>query len=305
MTSPGLLNQGVFLTKWFENRIKSNKNVLLAITGSTGSGKTYSCLNAGEDWYKYYFKEEYPIDNVCFGLAILAKRINDLHKSGKLRKGDLFILEEAGANFGNLDFQNKLSKMFNYILQSFRSMNLIVIMNLPVLTMLNKSARQLIHGHFITCGIDYNTKQTKLKPYFHQLNQNTGKSYWKYPRVRLNNKVITLQRLKFNKPTDKLIIAYEHNKQKYVFNLTEEFVKEAEKNDRASLLKSSRKDLSPVQLDILNSLNDGLTKQEIAIKRSCTVRTIDAAMQVIKKKGYDLQIFKNMKNDSSNIHGLT
>jgi len=132
MTSSNLLKEGVFLNKWFDNRISSNKNVLLSITGSTGSGKTYSCLNAGESWYAYKFNEDFPIDNVCFGLSILVKRINDLHKSGKLRKGDLFILEEAGANFGNLDFQNKLSKMFNYILQSFRSMNLIVIMNLPV-----------------------------------------------------------------------------------------------------------------------------------------------------------------------------
>lgn len=303
MTSNSLLKEGVFLNKWFESRIRSNKNVLLAISGSTGSGKTYSCLDGGESWYHYYFKEEFPIENVCFGLSILVKRINDLHKAGKLRKGDLFILEEAGANFGNLDFQNKLSKMFNYILQSFRSMNLIVIMNLPVLTMLNKAARQLIHGHFITCGIDYANKKTKVKPYFHQLNQGTGKSYWKYPRIRINGKIITLQRLKFNKPTDELINAYELNKQKYVFNLTNEFVQEAEKHDRANLMKSNRAVLTEIQNDVLMGLDSGMTKQEIAIKRGCSVRNVERCMQYIRKKGYDLSKYKNNGKSNNALSG--
>lgn len=297
MTSQSLLKEGVFLNKWFESRINSNKNVLLAFTGSTGSGKTFSCLNAGENWYTYYFKEkEFPIENVCFGLSILARRINELHKQGKLRKGELFILEEAGANFGNLDFQNKLSKMFNYILQSFRSMNLIVLMNLPVLTMMNKSARQLIHGHFITCGIDYKSKQTKVKPYFHQLNQNTGKSYWKYPRIRINGKVITLERLKFNKPRDELIGSYEHNKQKFVFSLTEEFVAEAEKNDKTTMLKMKRKELTEPQLKVFNLAESGLTVKDIAISLGVTESAIYTHMRFIRKKGYDIDKFLKKKN---------
>lgn len=290
--SGSILKEGLFLNKWFDNRIKSNKNVLLGITGSTGSGKTFSCLSAGESWYEYNFNEEYPIDNVCFGLAILAKRINDLHKSGKLRKGELFILEEAGANFGNLDFQNKLSKMFTYILQSFRSMNLIVIMNLPVLTMLNKSARQLLHGHFITCGIDYQTKQTKLKPFFHQLNQSTGKSYWKFPRMRVNDKVITLQRLKFNKPSDRLIELYETNKQKFVFDLTEDFVREAEKNDKKDLIKMKRKELSPEQTKVMNLLTQGNSIKEIAVILKCSESNVYFNVSRIKKKGYDVTNFQ-------------
>ena len=204
----------------------------------------------------------------------------------------MFILEEAGANFGNLDFQNKLSKMFTYILQSFRSMNLIVIMNLPVLTMLNKSARQLLHGHFITCGIDYQTKQTKLKPFFHQLNQSTGKSYWKFPRMRVNDKVITLQRLKFNKPSDRLIELYETNKQKFVFDLTEDFVREAEKNDKKDLIKMKRKELSPEQTKVMNLLTQGNSIKEIAVILKCSESNVYFNVSRIKKKGYDVTNFQ-------------
>lgn len=299
MRSGNLLKEGVFLNKWFDSRIRNNKNVLLAFTGSTGSGKTFSCLSTGENWYTYKFKEQFPIENVCFGISILVKRINDLHKSGKLRKGDLFILEEAGANFGNLDFQNKLNKMFNYILQSFRSMNLIVLMNLPVLTMLNKSARQLIHGHFITSGIDFEHKQTKVKPYFHQLNQNSGKSYWKYPRVRLNGKVITLQRMKFNKPTESLIKSYEVNKSRYVFDLTDEFMEQAEKKEKDALLKGARKVLTDIQQETYDGIMQGLTKEQIAYNRGRTVQSIEASIRSIIKKGYEIK--KYLKRENSKI----
>jgi len=133
------IKQGEFLYKWMYNRtIGRNQNVILAFTGGTGTGKTYSCLNIGEQWYENKFKQEFPIDHCCFDLGQLMKRIITLSKNGKLRKGELFILEEAGANFGNLDFQKKISKLFSYILQSFRSMNLILLMTVPVLTMINK-----------------------------------------------------------------------------------------------------------------------------------------------------------------------
>jgi DNA-binding CsgD family transcriptional regulator len=304
MTSVNIMNTGEFLNKWFEARIKHNKNVLLAYSGSTGSGKTYSCLNTGENWYKFHFKEKFPVDNVCFGLATLAKRINELHKSGKLRKGELFILEEAGANFGNLDFQNKISKMFNYILQSFRSMNLIVIMNLPVLTMLNKSARQLIHGHFITCGIDYQLNQTKVKPYLHQLNQVTGKSYWKYPRLRVQGKIITLERLRFNKPEPLLIQAYEFHKENFVFSLTEDFVQEALKDANKELLKSSRDKLTEKQHKVLDLVVQGLNQREIGERLGVEQASIHYHCKAIIKKGYDLEKYtknKNLKNSKNRL----
>jgi len=83
-----------------------------------------------------------------------------LLSGGELRKGEIIIFEEAGVNMGSLDFQNKVSRMFNYVLQSFRSMNIGILFNLPYLTMLNKQARMLLHFSMESAGVD--PKQKKL-----------------------------------------------------------------------------------------------------------------------------------------------
>lgn len=256
---------------------------------SHNSSKTFDCLSCGESWYEYRFKEKYPIENVCFSIGALAKRIHYQNKEGKLRKGEMFVLEEAGANFGSLDFQNKLNKMFNYILQSFRSMNLIVVMNLPVLTMLNKSARQLIHAHFITAGIDFEKNEAKVKPYFHQLNQHTGKSYWKFPKARIQGKATKLERIKFKKPTEELIEHYEKAKHGFVFDLTEDLVNEVEKDEREHLLSiaKSRKGLSIGQLEVIEMLCTGMTQKEIAQSKGCTLSNVSQMLSSAHKNGYD------------------
>jgi DNA-directed RNA polymerase specialized sigma24 family protein len=296
--SKDIFEIGGFLNHWFDSRISANKNIIITITGNTGSGKTFDALSCCEEWYKYKFNEEYNVDNVCFGIGELAKRINVLKKEGKLRKGEAFIFEEAGANFGNLDFQNKINKMFNYILQSFRSMNLVLIMTLPVLTMLNKSGRQLLHAHFVTAGIDFETKVSKVRPYFHQLNQHTGKSYWKYPRVKVNGKTITLQKLKFIKPSERLIELYEAKKETFVFDLTQDLVDAVDKDEREKKLKiaMSRKGLSEMESRIVDLLVKDKTKEEIAEILGCSLRNVNDRLNNAHKKGYDWKEYvKNQK----------
>src|SRR4030043_2487267 len=131
--------EGEFFNRWAHNRILKNKNILGAITGPTGSGKTYSLISLCENYYKNVLNKKFPIENICFSLGAVARRLD----SGELKTGEILILEEAGCNLGSLDFQNKMSKMFTYILQSFRSMNLGLIMTLPVLTMLDRKSTRL------------------------------------------------------------------------------------------------------------------------------------------------------------------
>jgi len=287
---------GAFLNKWFYNRtVVNNKNIILPFTGATGSGKSYSALSVGESWYKFEFNEKFPITHVCFDLGILMERILTLHKEKKLRKGDLFILEEAGANFGNLEFQNKISKMFSYILQSFRSMNLILILTVPVLTMINKTARQLVHAHFITAGINYDDKRSKVRPYFHQLAQKSGKSYWKYPRVRIKGKMVKIERLTFTIPSSELIEEYEKEKTRFVVDIGEDFLQEYRRIENAKLIKGARDQLTDVQMEVFTLLQQGLNSTEIAKKRGTAQSSVSATLKIIRNKGYRVKMPKKME----------
>ena len=288
------LKEGEFFNTWAHNRFKNNKNILGVICGPTGSSKTYDSLSLCENYYKNILNKQFPIENVCFSLYAVAKRLQE----GNLVKGEILILEEAGANLGNLDFQHKLAKMFTYILQSFRSRNIGLIMTLPVFTMLNKSARQLIHFHFITTTINFEKKIAKVKPFFHQLNSKTGVSYWKYPRVKIKGRKRKIKRLLFSIPSKELLIKYEIQKTKFVGGITQEFMDEFARLEEKRVMKESRNELDKgAQLDTYKMILKGMNVEQIATERGVCARTVYDTIKIIEKKGFECKISKISKEN--------
>jgi hypothetical protein len=271
--------------KWERHRIDNNKNVITVTTGQTGSGKSMMDLRRAELCYQRRFNKVFPVrTNVCFSIAQLMKLIT----SGELKKGDIVILEEAGFNAGSQDWQNRATKMFNYLLQTFRSMNVCLYMNLPVLSMLAKQARQLVHLHFETNGINFETQKVRVKPLAHQLNQQTGKSYWKFLRVHFKNKVKKIQRMEFSLPSLELRNIYEAQKAKFLSEMTKEFTDELEEKERAKLDKMARDDLTERQRELYNQLMDGRKPVELAKERNISTAAVYEMINAIKNKGYKI-----------------
>lgn len=283
--------EGEFFCKWLYQRlIVKNKNVLGANLGPTGSGKSYRDLRMAELWYKYYFKEEFPVEHICFGVT----QVMELISSGKLRKGDIIIFEESGVNLGNLDFQNKVSKMFTYVLQSFRSMNIAIFFNLPYFSMLNKSARMLLHYTFESMEIDHARELNICKPKFLQVNQVTGKIYPKYQK-RTIPKVgnIKVKRLGFSLPSDYIIEAYEKKKLQFLAEITSEYTEHLRELEREKNQKLERPELTDVELEVYNLACKGLMGKEIAQLLGKVPSTISETLTRVKRKGYLVKIEPN------------
>ena len=267
--------------------VNRNQNVLVAVTGGTGTGKSYGCHRIAELWYEQQFGERYPVEiNTCFSIDQLMLRLNDKEPKKKLRRGELLILEEAGANFGSLDFQHKVSKMFGYVLQSFRSMNVGILFNLPVLSMMNKSARLLIHTHLITMGINYHDKTCKFKPLFRQVNQQQGKVYEKYLRVKVGKFIRPVKRFSYKMPSAPTVRLYEQRKLAFVSDLNEDFVIDLRKRENEAMLKSARRGLTEKQQEVYNYLTMGLNAYQIAEKTEKTFQAVYDTIKIIKRKGY-------------------
>lgn len=287
------LGEGEIFCKWLYSRlIKNNKNVLGAELGATGSGKSYRDLRKIELWYKYYLKEKVPTENICFGVPTVMQLIS----SGKLRKGEVIIFEEAGANLGSLDFQNKVSKMMTYVLQSFRSMNIGIFFNLPYLSMLNKTARMLLHYSFESAGIDQQKKINKCKPKFHQVNQTTGKIYFKYPIVKVNSRTRKVKRFSFSLPSKYLIDAYEKKKAQYLSDLTNKYNKELD-------IMVNGKDKSPEEIEfkaygLYRLTNEGkrmYSQEKIANMLNISQRSVCNYIKRVEKYNMMLEEEKNAK----------
>jgi len=283
--------EGEFFCKWLYSRLlKNNKNVLTAELGGTGSGKSYRDLRKAELWYKYYLKKPFPVENICFGVGDLMRRLT----SGKLVKGEILIFEEAGANLGSLDFQDKICKMFTYVLQSFRSMNIAIFFNLPYLSMLNKQARMLIHYSGESLRIDYEKQKNICKGRFHQTSQVAGKTYRKKPKVKLigRRKSMKIKTFSYNMPSPELALAYEQKKAKYLSESQESFMKEIAKREQDSYNKMQRANLTPKQLKTKELLEQGLTQKEIAEEMGVDSGIISRRVGAIKKKGYKIEDVK-------------
>jgi len=285
------IKEGEVICKWFEGRvITRNKNVIAAISGPTGSGKSYWCLSLSEVWYKRRFNEEFPVEkNTCFSIGKAIRRLDELLKSNTLRRGEILIIEEAGVINNALDFQNKISKLFNFVLQSFRKFNIILLFNLPVLSMMNKNSRLLLHAHIIMQSIDEKNKISKCKMYIHQLNEQSGKSYWKFLRIKFNGVIMPVKKISLSLPSDKTIEIYEKSKQEFLMDLTKEFINELNEIDKNNIRKEARNNLTDIEFEVLKMLQEGKEVKEIAKIRGVGVRTIYESIERIKNKGFDVK----------------
>jgi len=270
----GKISNGIL----FNRMIRNNKNFLCAFTGSTGSGKSWSGLRFCELWYKKKFNKEFPIKNVCFEVGEVMENL--VH--GDLKRGEILILEEAGTSMGSLDFQNKASKLFNYILQTFRSRNIGLVVNLPYLSMLNKQTRMLLHMKFQTVEIDKKEKKCWLKPFLLQVNQSTGKVYNHYPRAMIDDVSQPIELIGFSKPSEKLIKEYENKKADFVMALSKGVL-----DDMRVLKLKNKKPLTANQQMIVDCWKQGMTKQtEIAKKLGKSYAAINVSVGFIRRKGY-------------------
>jgi hypothetical protein len=276
--------EGDIFCRWLYSRlINQNKNVLGVELGSTGSGKSYRDLRKAELWYKFHFKQPFPTENICFGTLAAMERIT----SGKMRKGEVIIFEEAGANLGNLDFQSKVSKMFTYVLQSFRSMNIAIFFNLPYFSMLNKSARMLMHYSFESAGINMEEGLNNCRPFFHQVNQKTGKVYQKFPKVRQGGGIRKVKVFSFERPSQYLLEAYEQKKKDYLAGSTELYkakMREIELKDTPVSIK--QKALEPHLLRVWKLNQEGKTQSEIGKIEGKNQKTISCLLKTIEKRGH-------------------
>ena len=284
------------ILKYMNSKMLNNKNFLAVFTGQTGSGKSYSCLRLAELWYSYFFNDrQFPKENICFSVEALIKRLRD----GSLKKGDVLIAEEIGVGANSKNFQSKTNKALQYILQSFRSLNIIVLFNVPHFSFFDKTARMLMHSHLQTQTIDKQKQVCILKPYFLSISQSSGKIYTKWMRVKdlKTGRTTKITRLHLKKPSDELIKPYEDMKDRFVRTLI------AELDDQSITDQQQQrklKELTPRQEQVFEYLNMGKTTGEIATLMNLPAGTISTQKSYIRKKGYFWKVAKKEEKTKNN-----
>lgn len=200
------------MSSWLVSKVKSrmlrrNKNWLCVVCGPTGSGKSYTAIRLGE-----IIDPNFSINNVVFTPQAFMALIN----SGTLRKGSIIVFDEAGVGLPARDFYTISNKQINYVLQTFRFMNIGVIFTVPDFKFIDLQARKLFHTYIETLHVDRKNKVVHTKVKEVQNNPQLGKLYIKY--YRKGKQAIT--RNMIGKPSEELVEAYEKKKKIFARSLS-------------------------------------------------------------------------------------
>lgn len=227
------------MVQYVRQRVNKNKNFLAAITGPTGSGKTYSALTLAE---KIDFN--FTKDNIVFTPEEFISLLN----SDTLSKGSVIVFDEAGVTLNARQWQQSSNQMIQHVLQTFRHKNYIVIFTAPHFGFIDKASRELFHCYMETQRIDFTNKKCILKPLMIQVAQRSGKMYFKYLRVILPKLGKTeLKEVSLPLPSKQLLIDYELKKNAFTQYLNEEIEEKMKKDNKEEKLTKDQEKFETIR----------------------------------------------------------
>ena len=287
--------------RWMVSRtMKQNKNNLISVVGKTGSGKTLSAISICEimsemDGVPFNVKE-----HVVFSL----KELMDLINSGNLRRGVKIVCDEFQCSISAREFQSKANKVFNYVLSTFRHLNLTLFFCTPYETLLDKNTRKLFHARFETMSINKNNQTCRLKPRYVEYSDFKTEPYRKQMIIcfkddKGSSKSRPLFYWDIPRPSKDSEVVYEKMKVDFTTrlnkNISLELSNERSLADEHTEKIADRKPLTDKQdkvMRVLANIKES-NRYEVASKKlGISLNAIHQNKTLAEKKGYNLEEFK-------------
>jgi len=193
-----------------------NKNFLMAMIGGTGSGKSYAAVELARQ-----LDPNFSVDRVIFTPQEFMALVN-----AGLPAGSVILFDEAGVSMDSRTWYSVMNKMINYVLQTFRHRNLIVIFTVPLLKFVDSNARNLFHAFCIMKQIKKTEKASYGSFYNLDINYRTGQVFTKKPRILSGQEQIRVDYIRFSMPPKPLVEAYERKRGAFTKKLNEDIESE-------------------------------------------------------------------------------
>lgn len=216
--------------------LRSNKNFLCALTGQTGTGKSWLGISLCEIHAK---RNNIPFDvnlHTIHTLRQLLQLIREKELNKNIQIGTPLLFEEPQDAANSRNWQSESNKMLSLLLSTFRNQRLVVFFSTPYMSMIDKQSRILFHGEFKVLGFDKNTGITSVKPRFLEYNGDYDKFYKKKLIIdyaiegKLYRGHELVSKWAVPRASKELLDEYEAIKQKYSVDLIERLWQQAEKS---------------------------------------------------------------------------
>ncbi len=216
---------------WIKRRPRQNKNVLLALFGATGEGKSY-----GLNYIGYKIDPEFdPKQQVAFRFKELMHIINNFnnpdHPLSK-RKYKVIGFDDCQTEISVREWQSLVNRLFNYLLSTFRHQNFILIFTSPYADFLDSASMKLLHCQIECKGWNKKTKKSALRPLLLEYNSRQKKFYYHSLFVIKNGKTRKMRLWKIDLPPKRIIDAYEQSKYNFTIDLNRRITAKLESMDK-------------------------------------------------------------------------
>ena len=190
---------------------KQEKNAIILIVGDTGGGKSIASLGIS-----LAVDLTFHAGRIAHQTAQEFMRVLNLPE---LKRGMAIVWDDVGKGLKRRDWYEMINKIVLDVIQTFRVMGLLLILNVPDKRLVDSNLLALFHYWAETITIEYDKELNVLKFFQVQVNRRSGKIYFKYPRTRVNGRVKVIKRLKVKMPPKELVRQYKKDKKKAVKRL--------------------------------------------------------------------------------------
>jgi hypothetical protein len=271
-----------------KKRISENKNFLGIFSGSTGSGKTWAAMRFAEMLDKSFLDPGIGINRIIFKSQDFLKLINT-----ELPNGSVIIWDECGIDQGNRTWQSFMNKTINWVLQSFRYKNIIVLFTTPYSDFLDAGTRKLIHAEFRMLTIDRNDNTSLVRARGWQYNSYKQQIYPHMLIVRSYDKdagrVVkeVIDTFWLRKPSPELVRLYELKRASYMSELYKKAESEVSRINKEE--EGEKEVVNAVSLSVANNetevdLLEGLDTLGISKKRNISLRAAQMRVKAYNEK---------------------
>ncbi len=183
-----------------------NKNFLVVLLGEPASGKSWAALRLAE-----LIDPDFTVrDNLTFN----SEGFLDL-VGGIPRRGTALLWDEGGIGMSARLWQDRLVQAVGYVMQSFRFLNLVVLVTVPDPSWVDRIPRNLFHTWLEMKRVAEDERVSYTRPYNLQRNPRLGKTYSKHPVEQTATGPLKIRGFRIFRPTTRLVNAYERAKYDY------------------------------------------------------------------------------------------
>lgn len=228
-------DRGNSFIHYFANRVlNNNKNFLCAVTGQTGSGKSWLSGAISEAYSELAKLTFIPKVHILFSLKGLLDLINHENIEELLPHGSCLIFDEPQVSVNSRAWQSEANQILSTLTSTFRNMRLVIFFATPYLEFIDKQSRILFHAEIEVQGFDKTTNYTMCKPRLLEWNGRKGEFYKKRLIIRYpepHKEVYSwyyLQNWEVHRPSKQWIKDYEEMKLSFTKKLNRELQQQYE-----------------------------------------------------------------------------